>query len=78
MLLESQSKPSYSPSPDVAQVLWIYLKNNQKHTIYKYPWHKVILTLNHYTFKVQPNIIATEQKLSNMLPPKWIGNKQES
>ena len=25
MLLDSQSKPSYRPSPDVAHVLWIYL-----------------------------------------------------
>lgn len=25
MLLESQSRPSYSPSPEVAQVLWMYL-----------------------------------------------------
>lgn len=25
MLLESQSNPSYKPSPDVAQVLWMYL-----------------------------------------------------
>jgi len=24
MLLESQSSPSYSPSPEVAQVLWMY------------------------------------------------------
>ena len=27
MLLDSQSKPSYRPSPDVAHVLWIYLHN---------------------------------------------------
>jgi hypothetical protein len=26
MLLDSQSKPSYRPSPDVAHVLWMYLK----------------------------------------------------
>ena len=26
MLLDSQSRPSYSPSPDVAQVLWMYLQ----------------------------------------------------
>jgi hypothetical protein len=26
MLLESQSRPSYKPSPVVAQVLWIYLQ----------------------------------------------------
>ena len=26
MLLDSQSKPSYRPSPDVAQVLWMYLQ----------------------------------------------------
>ena len=25
MLLDSQSRPSYRPSPDVAHVLWIYL-----------------------------------------------------
>jgi hypothetical protein len=25
MLLDSQSRPSYNPSPDVAQVLWMYL-----------------------------------------------------
>ena len=25
MLLDSQSRPSYSPSPDVAHVLWMYL-----------------------------------------------------
>ncbi len=25
MLLLSQSRPSYRPSPDVAQVLWMYL-----------------------------------------------------
>jgi hypothetical protein len=25
MLLESQSRPSYNPSPEVAHVLWIYL-----------------------------------------------------
>lgn len=27
MLLESQSNPSYNPSPEVAHVLWIYLQN---------------------------------------------------
>ena len=27
MLLDNQSRPSYSPCPDVAQVLWIYLFN---------------------------------------------------
>ena len=26
ILLESQSNPSYSPSPDVAHVLWMYLQ----------------------------------------------------
>ena len=30
ILLESQSRPSYSPSPEVAHVLWIYLRNEQK------------------------------------------------
>ena len=25
MLLDSQSRPSYKPSPEVAQVLWMYL-----------------------------------------------------
>ena len=27
MLFESQSNPSYKPSPEVAQVLWIYLQH---------------------------------------------------
>lgn len=27
MLFESQSRPSYNPSPEVAHVLWIYLQN---------------------------------------------------
>ncbi len=27
MLLDSQSRPSYRPSPEVAHVLWIYLHN---------------------------------------------------
>ena len=27
MLFESQSSPSYSPSPEVAQVLWMYLQH---------------------------------------------------
>lgn len=30
MLLESQSSPSYSPSPEVAHVLWIYLRINEE------------------------------------------------
>ena len=30
MLLESQSRPSYKPSPEVAQVLWMYLKDENK------------------------------------------------
>ena len=30
MLLESQSRPSYKPSPVVAQVLWIYLQVTMK------------------------------------------------
>jgi hypothetical protein len=30
MLLDSQSRPSYKPSPEVAHVLWIYLQ--AKHT----------------------------------------------
>ena len=29
MLLESQSRPSYRPSPDVAHVLWMYLNNTK-------------------------------------------------
>jgi hypothetical protein len=29
-LLDSQSRPSYKPSPEVAHVLWIYLQ--EKHT----------------------------------------------
>jgi hypothetical protein len=29
MLLDSQSKPSYRPSPDVAHVLWMYLLQQQ-------------------------------------------------
>jgi hypothetical protein len=32
MLLESQSRPSYKPSPVVAQVLWIYLHVTVKHS----------------------------------------------
>lgn len=31
MLLESQSSPSYNPSPDVAQVLWMYLQPGNRH-----------------------------------------------
>ena len=31
ILLDSQSKPSYRPSPDVAHVLWMYLRQ-QHHT----------------------------------------------
>jgi transposase len=27
MLFESQSSPSYNPSPEVAHVLWMYLQN---------------------------------------------------
>jgi len=30
MLLDSQSKPSYRPSPDVAHVLWMYLQRKQQ------------------------------------------------
>ncbi len=30
MLVESQSRPSYKPSPDVAHVLWIYLATLQR------------------------------------------------
>ncbi len=31
MLLESQSRPSYRPSPDVAHVLWMYLHETKAH-----------------------------------------------
>ena len=30
MLEESQSRPSYSPSPEVAHVLWMYLHSTQR------------------------------------------------
>lgn len=32
MLLDSQSNPSYSPSPEVAHVLWMYLRENINNT----------------------------------------------
>ena len=39
MLLDSQSKPSYRPSPDVAQVLWMYLQQDtgalRQHCVHK-------------------------------------------
>lgn len=42
MLLESQSSPSYNPSPEVAHVLWIYLRHriNQYAYIEKKKWRK--------------------------------------
>ena len=34
MLLDSQSRPSYRPSPEVAHVLWMYLQVGARDCLY--------------------------------------------